>query len=99
MREEVSIHLCWTLVFWWSGKYLDLLTPNINPTLINVKLFVKVQEKEMDITGRSSSTRYIACGTRGDLVIQSIINDGELTQVWPLLGPINPIDPKISSSK
>jgi len=39
-----------------------------------------VQEKEMGITGRSSSTRYIACGTRGDLVIQSIINDGELTQ-------------------
>ena len=29
---------------------------------------------------RSSNTRYIACGTRGRLVIQTIINDGELNQ-------------------
>lgn len=29
---------------------------------------------------RSSNTRYIACGNRGRLVIQTIINDGELNQ-------------------
>ena len=29
---------------------------------------------------RSSNTRYIACGSRGRLVIQTIINDGELNQ-------------------
>jgi len=34
----------------------------------------------MNMWGRSSSTRYIACGSRGRLVIQTIINDGELNQ-------------------
>jgi len=29
---------------------------------------------------RTSETRFIACGTRGNLMIQSIINHGELTQ-------------------
>jgi len=48
----------------------------------NFMFLSKVEEKELGITGRSSSTRYIACGSRGgNLVIQSIINDGELTQV------------------
>jgi len=34
----------------------------------------------LDMWSRSSSTRYIACGSRGSMVIQSIINDGELNQ-------------------
>jgi hypothetical protein len=34
----------------------------------------------MDMWSRSSNTRYIACGSRGHLIIQTIINDGELNQ-------------------
>ena len=34
----------------------------------------------MDMWSRSSNTRIIACGTRGRLVIQTIVNDGELNQ-------------------
>jgi hypothetical protein len=34
----------------------------------------------MDMWSRSSNTRYITCGSRGRLVIQTIINDGELNQ-------------------
>ena len=34
----------------------------------------------MEMWSRSSNTRIIACGTRGRLVIQTIVNDGELNQ-------------------
>ena len=34
----------------------------------------------MDMWSRSSNTRYIGCGSRGRLIIQTIINDGELNQ-------------------
>jgi hypothetical protein len=40
-----------------------------------------VNGNNLDMWSRSSSTRYIACGARdGKLVLQTIINEGELVQ-------------------